>query len=151
MSTLLLDSFHIPPNIHQIYLSLFYQASAEQKTDKQASSTSAASTSAGSAPSMSDKDWFGQPLTKQDLESLKSALLDDCMKMLDSMPCTVFKICQLLVVIAEADEKLWKEHMFKQLLSQVSSFYSFCSYNSYSCHWTVLCFYIQFKDIRSTM
>lgn len=96
----------------------FLQASAEPKSDKRLPSTSKAMT-AESKPTASDKDWFGQPLTSQDLDSLKPALLDDCIKMLDSMPCTVFKICQLLVVIAQADEMLWKENMFKELLLQV--------------------------------
>lgn len=59
-------------------------------------------------------------LSSSDLDDLTDTLVSGCMNMLDSMPNTVFKICQLLVIVSNRNGNQWRENMFKQLFLEVS-------------------------------
>ena len=59
-------------------------------------------------------------LTPADLDDLTETLVSGCMNMLDAMPNTVFKICQLLVIVSNRNGNQWRENMFKQLFLEVS-------------------------------
>ena len=59
-------------------------------------------------------------LTPGDLDDLTETLVSGCMNMLDAMPNTVFKICQLLVIVSNRNGNQWRENMFKQLFLEVS-------------------------------
>ena len=58
-------------------------------------------------------------LTTTDLDEMTDQLIPRCMVMLDALPNTVFKICQLIVVAAKRNGDEWRGEMFKQLFLQV--------------------------------
>lgn len=63
-------------------------------------------------------------LTSTDLDDLTDQLVSGCMTMLDSMPNTVFKICQLIVISSKRNGDVWRAQMFKQLFLEVRWFFS---------------------------
>jgi len=74
------------------------------------------------AASTSRSHYREELLSSSDIDDLTDTLVSGCLVMLDSMPSTVFTICQLVVAVAHRNGDQWRDDMFRQLLNEVSGF-----------------------------
>lgn len=109
-------------NVLYIYVCYHYfqpESSSETKApDDPLSGSGSASMSVNKSEASTSKLHRAE-LSANDITLLKHNLFPACMAMLDTMPNTIFKVCQLLVVVANRDKEEWRQSMFKQLLTQV--------------------------------
>lgn len=61
-----------------------------------------------------------QPLLKKVLDEFTDNLLTTCLTILDQLPETVYKICDLLITITKRNGPVWRDAMLDTLCSEIS-------------------------------
>ena len=59
------------------------------------------------------------PLEKQTLDDFTDNMLSGCMQLLDALPESVYRICDLLVVVANRNGDKWREDVLSSLVGEV--------------------------------
>ncbi|XP_015788441.1 E3 ubiquitin-protein ligase HUWE1 isoform X3 [Tetranychus urticae] len=62
-----------------------------------------------------------EPMSKEVIDEFTNELLVGCLKLLDTLPETVYRVCDLLLAVCHRNGEKWTEQMFKQLISAISS------------------------------
>lgn len=61
-----------------------------------------------------------EPLSKKEIDEFTENLLTGALLLMDELPSTVFKVCDLIVTVAQRNgEKKWCSQLLKQLLSEI--------------------------------
>ena len=60
--------------------------------------------------------------TSKTIDEFTNSALEQCLNLLDVMPDTVYRICDLLVTITKRNGIEWRDSMLKQLINQISGY-----------------------------
>lgn len=60
-----------------------------------------------------------QPLPKKTLDDFTSNLLKTCLNILDQLPETVYKICDLLITVTKRNGPIWRDEMLDTLCKEI--------------------------------
>ncbi|XP_054168845.1 E3 ubiquitin-protein ligase HUWE1-like isoform X3 [Oppia nitens] len=61
-----------------------------------------------------------EPINKELLDSFTGDILSGCLRLLDTLPDTVYRICDLLLAVAQRNGDKWCSQMISHLLSEIS-------------------------------
>ncbi|KAK6177350.1 hypothetical protein SNE40_015469 [Patella caerulea] len=84
-------------------------------TDKKDEEDEKKTEDAGEAEKQEDED----PLDKSVLDTFTDSILPGCMSLLDTLPETVYRVCDLLVVVTQRNGDQWRNNMLKSLVKEV--------------------------------
>lgn len=62
-----------------------------------------------------------EPLSKELMDSLTNSLLSGCLKLLDTLPQTVHRVCDILLAVSQRNGEEWTKKMLQQLISEIFS------------------------------
>lgn len=60
-----------------------------------------------------------QPLPKKTLDEFTANLLSTCLNILDQLPETVYKICDLLITVTKRNGPIWRDEMLDKLCKEI--------------------------------
>ncbi|KAL7044451.1 hypothetical protein ACKWTF_001914 [Chironomus riparius] len=60
-----------------------------------------------------------QPLPKKTIDDFTSSLLKTCLNILDQLPETVYKICDLLITVTKRNGPIWRDEMLDTLCKEI--------------------------------
>lgn len=72
----------------------------------------------GTSQTQPDKD--DEPMSKETIDGFTNELLPGCLKLLDTLPETVYRVCDLLLAVCHRNSEKWTEQMLKQLIKEIS-------------------------------
>lgn len=61
------------------------------------------------------------PLGKSELDSFTSIILSGTLKLLDQLPDTVYKCCELLIAVAKRNGNVWFQNMVTELIKEITT------------------------------
>ncbi|RWS28597.1 E3 ubiquitin-protein ligase HUWE1-like protein, partial [Leptotrombidium deliense] len=61
-----------------------------------------------------------EPLSKQRMDDFTNDILSGCLNLLDTLPDTVYRVCDMLLAVCQRNGEKWSENMIKQLLAEIS-------------------------------
>lgn len=60
-----------------------------------------------------------EPLEKETLNQFTETMMPGCMSLLDNLPESVYRICDLLVVVANRNGDKWRDDILNRLVAEV--------------------------------
>lgn len=60
-----------------------------------------------------------EPLSKELMDSLTNSLLSGCLKLLDTLPQTVHRVCDILLAVSQRNGESWTKKMLQELIDQI--------------------------------
>lgn len=107
-----------PPDMEVVEEAPFAASRAAFPTDDSSNNPAGESSSEGSAkPSTSAVD--DEPLSKEQMDEFTKDILPGCLRLLDTIPETVYRVCDLLNAVAARNGEEWICHMFRQLIEEI--------------------------------
>ena len=61
-----------------------------------------------------------QVLCKEAIDSFTMTALPACLNLVDTLPDTVYRVCDLLITITKRNGELWRDEMLDTLVADVS-------------------------------
>ena len=61
-----------------------------------------------------------EPITKESMDKFTDGILSGCLRLLDTLPDTVYRICDLLLAVAQRNGEKWCQQMIVQLLEEIN-------------------------------
>lgn len=80
-------------------------------------SLGAAESSSTEAHPSEDED---EPMSKQMMDDFTKDILPGCLRLLDTLPETVYRVCDLLIAVAQRNGDDWMKRILKQLIEEIS-------------------------------
>lgn len=62
-----------------------------------------------------------EPIPKESMDTFTDCILAGCLRLLDTLPDTVYRICDLLLAVAQRNGEKWCQQMIDQLLSEINA------------------------------
>ena len=125
--TTLIDQ-QLAPNVASTITAPPTTATTSGQTTTASSNTATESKHTGEAqPSTStaSKDQPGgapesyEPLSKELMDSLTNSLLSGCLKLLDTLPQTVHRVCDILLAVSQRNGEEWTKKILQELIDQI--------------------------------
>lgn len=80
-------------------------------------SLGAAESSSAETQTSEDED---EPMSKQMMDEFTKDILPGCLRLLDTLPETVYRVCDLLIAVAQRNGDEWMRSILKQLIEEIS-------------------------------
>ena len=61
-----------------------------------------------------------EPIAKESIDRFTDNILSGCLRLLDTLPDTVYRICDLLLAVAQRNGEKWCQQMIVQLLEEIN-------------------------------
>lgn len=61
-----------------------------------------------------------EPLKPEDLDQFTETIMDQCLKTLDTVPESVYRICELLVAVGQRNGPAWMKEALTGIVTQVN-------------------------------
>lgn len=100
-------------------------ASSNTATESKHIGEAQPSTSTAAAAAAASKDQSGgapesyEPLSKELMDSLTNSLLSGCLKLLDTLPQTVHRVCDILLAVSQRNGEDWTKKILQELIDQI--------------------------------
>ena len=62
-----------------------------------------------------------EPISKESMDKFTDSILSGCLRLLDTLPDTVYRICDLLLAVAQRNGEKWCQQMIDQLLIEINA------------------------------
>jgi E3 ubiquitin-protein ligase HUWE1 len=63
-----------------------------------------------------------QVLSKEAIDKFTTTALSACLNLVDTLPDTVYRVCDLLITITKRNGEVWRDEMLDTLVADVSCF-----------------------------
>ena len=91
-------------------------AESKNITETQPSTSSATATNKEQQNNVPDNY---EPLSRELMDSLTNSLLSGCLKLLDTLPQTVHRVCDILLAVSQRNGEEWTKKMLHQLIDEI--------------------------------
>jgi len=87
--------------------------------DPSTSSTKEQSNNSSSQQPQTSAQENYEPLSKELMDSLTNSLLSGCLRLLDTLPQTVHRVCDILLAVSQRNGEQWVKKMLQQLIDEI--------------------------------
>ena len=91
----------------------------ESKNTAEATPSTSSASSKDQQPANLPENY--EPLSKELMDSLTNSLLSGCLKLLDTLPQTVHRVCDILLAVSQRNGEQWTKKMLLQLIDEIFS------------------------------